>query len=196
MGGVANILMEYRVVVLGDKQVGRTSFIERFVTGRFPEHTEVTIEDEAFTKQISMPGEEPFKLKVVDIAYTGNQNNIENRGQAYIFIFDLTERKTFTELPKYVKRIRTANNLTSTDTFPFALVGNKVDIVNFKKNSRQVKKSEAIQFAKSVGGSKKCYFECSPKESINMDEPFEYAVRALWSKLEQSVKGNSEKCSV
>ena len=185
------------MVVLGDKQVGQTSFIQSFMEGKCPESTEVTIEDCEYRKKISWPGEESFFLKVVDVAYTGNETNIQCRGQSYILIFDLTERKTFDELSRYIERIRIANNLPKTDKIPFALVGNKVDIVNFKKNSREVKKSEALHFAKSLGGNKHCYFESSPKESINVEEPFQYAVKALWAKLEQSVqKGNDEKCQV
>lgn len=188
--------MEYRCIVLGDKQVGQTSFIRRFIEGKFPEECEVTIEDTAYTRKITMPGEEPFSVKVIDVAYTGNETNMRSLGQAYILIFDLTERKTFQELPKYVERIRNANNLSSSAKFPFVVVGNKVDVVNFKKNSREVKKSEAISFVKSNGGSKNCYFECSPKESINVDEPFQSAVKALWENLEIAVGAKGEKCSI
>ena len=43
--------MEYRVVVLGNKQVGRTSFVKRFIEDKFPSSTEVTIEDCDYKKK-------------------------------------------------------------------------------------------------------------------------------------------------
>ena len=190
--------MEYRVIVLGNKQVGRTCFVEKFITGEFPEETEVTIEDKEYKKRVTIPGEEPCVIKVVDIAYLGADKLIANRGQAYILVFDLTDRTSFDELPLHVDRIRTANKYENGDTFPVCVVGNKVDVVNFKPNSRKVKKSEAERFCKSIGANKKLYFEVSARENINIELPFEHAVRALWAHLESSVnlKKSGDNCTI
>lgn len=190
--------MEYRVVVLGNKQVGRTSFVKRFIEDKFPSSTEVTIEDCDYKKKISIPGEEFCYVKVVDIAYTGSDSNMKNSGQSYIFVFDITDKVSFKDLKLFVNRVREANSFDKSYTFPFCIVGNKVDIVNVKPGAREVKKADAVKLCKSLGGTKDSYFECSARDGINITEPYELAVKLLWKHLEKAsgVTNHGEHCMI
>lgn len=188
--------MEYRVVVVGDKQVGKTSLIAKFISGEFPNSPEYTIEDKEHRKKVTIPGEEPCIIKVIDTAFTG-RDYMKNKAQAYILLYDITERKTFEELDLYIKNIREVNQFQDNQFVPFVVVGNKKDVVDFKSGAREVRASQGKSLAKKLG-KKCCFYEVSARDGTNVELVFQQAVKELWMSLEISagVKQHGDGCLV
>ena len=184
--------MEYRIVVLGDKQVGKTSLIKQFISNQFNEETEVTIEDQEYKKQVKIPGEESCGVKVIDTAFTGQSSNMVNLAQVYVIVYDITEKVTFGKLDLYIKRIKEINNINETHRIPVVLVGNKKDLVDLVSGRRQVTRSEGKKLLKKWGGDKNSFIEITARDNGQVNQVFEQALKQLWKKLQSSVEAGPE----
>ena len=60
------------------------------------------------------------------------------RVQGIIILYDITDKKTFLNVPNWIKLIQETNN-----SVPYTLVGNKCDL----KKERKVEEEEAIKFS-------------------------------------------------
>jgi Ras-related protein Rab-8A len=99
-------------------------------------------------------GQERFKT-ITESYYKG--------AAGVIFVYSVTDRKTFDNLANWIKQV----NESHPDTLTKIIVGNKCDC---KDNERQVSAGEASKFAKSCGIE---HIETSAKENINVNELFE-----------------------
>lgn len=88
-------------------------------------------------------------------------------GKAFLLVFDVTNRATFEGLHRFRDRILLVRD---TEEVPMVLVGNKVDLVEY----RQVSTEEALAHAKELGIP---YIECSALKNLNCDSAFFEAIR-------------------
>ena len=149
-----------KLILVGDSNVGKSSFMEMFLNNRFTSDAHFTIGVDYGSKQIihnnnkttiriwDTAGQESYR-SIVDIYFRNTQGAL--------LLFNLTDRSTFHNafniwLPKLVD-----------NSIPFILVGNKCD-------QKAVVSSEEIKY--------KCqehniiYIEASAKEDINVDQSF------------------------
>uniref|UniRef100_A0A3B4WWC2 GTP-binding protein n=1 Tax=Seriola lalandi dorsalis TaxID=1841481 RepID=A0A3B4WWC2_SERLL len=162
----------YRVVLLGDHGVGKTS-----LTGIFAGITEkdeqpgdtyertLTVDGEK-TTLIVMDTWENDKLEGAD---SSSQDECLKVGSAYVIVYSVTDRSTFdsaAELRITLRRARQAENL------PIILVGNKSDLVR----SREV----AVEEGRACAVVFDCKFiETSASLQHNVTELFEGVVRQI-----------------
>ncbi|XP_058486698.1 GTP-binding protein REM 1 isoform X2 [Solea solea] len=164
----------YRVVLLGDHGVGKTSLAGIFagITDKDEQSGETTYE-----RALTVDGEETT-LIVMDTWENDKLEGEENRssqddclkvGSAYVIVYSVTDRSTFesaAELRITLRRIRQAENI------PIILVGNKSDLVR----SREV----AIEEGRACAVVFDCKFiETSASLQHNVTELFEGMVRQI-----------------
>ncbi|PRP85900.1 hypothetical protein PROFUN_06174 [Planoprotostelium fungivorum] len=126
------------------------------------------------TKQIwDTAGQEKFKSLGVAF-YRGTD--------ACLLVFDVTEAKTFDTLDSWKNDFLSKGNINDPDTFPFVLVGNKIDL----EANRQVSEKQAKEWCERNGQIP--YFETSAKEAVNVRAAFEaLVVKALGRNKEEVV---------
>ncbi|KAG7494425.1 GTP-binding protein REM 1 [Solea senegalensis] len=164
----------YRVVLLGDHGVGKTSLAGIFagITDKDEQSGETTYE-----RALTVDGEETT-LIVMDTWENDKPEGEEDRssqddclkvGSAYVIVYSVTDRSTFesaAELRITLRRIRQAENI------PIILVGNKSDLVR----SREV----AIEEGRACAVVFDCKFiETSASLQHNVTELFEGVVRQI-----------------
>jgi len=161
-----NIL--FKIVVLGESGVGKTSLLLRYVENKFTIATKSTIGSDFLSKQIEVDGK-PVVLQIWD---TAGQERFQGLGTSFyrgadgvIFVFDVTRKKTFDELAQWKKAFLIQIGQENNQNFPMLILANKVDL-----DERQVTKQDMSSFCSSQGI--KCY-ETSAKESINVDKAFD-----------------------
>ena len=142
------------IVVLGE-MVGKSCLIYRFINNESPkEHDPTIIETYSVLIKISTGEQIPFNI--LDTHYGDNSYYIDewiNQADGFLLVFAINEHDSFEEIKKkYFERITKHNK----DKFPIILVGNKIDLENW----RYVLKSEVSEFAESNGMK---YFETSDK---------------------------------
>jgi GTP-binding nuclear protein Ran len=165
---MSSAVPEFKVVLVGDGGVGKTTFVKRHLTGEFEK------------KYVATQGAEvrplPFstsygniRFNVWDTAgqekFAGLRDGYYVESQAAIIMFDVTSRVTYKNVPNWHRDI-----VRVCDDIPVVLVGNKVDV-----KSRKVKASQ-INFHRRKNIQ---YFDVSAKSNYNFDKPFLWIARKL-----------------
>ena len=167
-------VFEYKIILVGDPGVGKTSILTKFVTNEFQSVYSSTIGVEFKLKDIYVNnncarlkiwdtcGQEKFRA--ITRQYFKNSNGV-------FIVFDLTNKDTIKRLNVWMKDIN--DNITN-DFFVF-LIGNKVDI-----KDRDISISEE---AKQFANNKKInYYEVSAKTGSGIYNVFEKMANKLVSK--------------
>ena len=117
----------YKVVLLGDDNVGKTSLCLKLVKNIFKKDVESTIGVNFFTKNVLHHGN---NFKIIFWDTSGHERfrcvikNYYNVANLYILMFDLSNRKTFDSLSFWLNEIQKYNN---TRDYKIIVIGNKKD---------------------------------------------------------------------
>ncbi|CAM9099733.1 unnamed protein product [Discosporangium mesarthrocarpum] len=126
--------LQYKVILLGDGTVGKTSIATRFSQESFSDSYKQTIGLDFFVKRIILPGDVQVALQIWDI---GGQSISSKMMTTYIYgahavimCYDITNYDSFHNLDDWYRIVR--------KTFPqgnmpyVALVGNKCDLSHLR----------------------------------------------------------------
>jgi len=173
-----NIL--FKVVVLGESGVGKTSLLVRYVENKFSIATKSTIGSDFLSKEIGVDGR-PVTLQIWDTAgqerFQGLGTHFYRGADGVCFVFDVTRRKTFEELDQWMKAFLIQVGQEGNDNFPMIILSNKIDLDN-----REVTKKEIEQWCSKQNLT---FYETSAKECINVDKAFENIARLILSKTKE-----------
>ena len=171
-------------VLIGESGVGKSSIAKRFSGGSFSNSETCTIGIEFHTKAVGLKGGR-VKLNIWD---TSGHESFESLTRSYyrsailvMLVFDLTNRKTFSNLDKWIERARKL----APDNVRLVLVGNKSD----NAMARAVTSKEALDFAQK---NKISYLETSAKTGRGVKNAFHLGCRSVWSGIsDKSINPNS-----
>ncbi|XP_061758159.1 ras-related protein Rab-33A [Nerophis ophidion] len=159
----------FKIIVIGDSNVGKTCLTFRFTGGSFPDKTEATIGVDFREKAVEIEGE-TIKVQVWDTA--GQERFRKSMVEHYyrnvhavVFVYDVTKMASFRNLQTWIEE---CNGHRVSASVPRVLVGNKCDLVE----QIQVPSNTALKFADSHN---MLLFETSakdPRESQNVDSIF------------------------
>jgi len=161
-------ILRYKVAIIGDGNVGKTTLLRRFATGMFQESRIMTIGVDFQTVNVKS-GDVSFKLTVWDLAgqerFASFRENFYRGARAVALVFDVTDRQSFEGLPRWLKEAK-----TGVDHNRFLVIGNKIDMPN-----RVVEAVEGKQYAASISAA---YLETSAKTGDGVARLFELLARA------------------
>lgn len=119
----------FKIIVIGDSNVGKTCLTFRFTGGSFPEKTEATIGVDFREKAVEIEGEK-IKVQVWDTA--GQERFRKSMVEHYyrnvhavIFVYDVTSLASFQSLPEWIEE---CGRHSVCPMVPRVLVGNKCDL--------------------------------------------------------------------
>ncbi|XP_070369235.1 GTP-binding protein Rit2 isoform X1 [Equus asinus] len=216
---------EYKVVMLGAGGVGKSEWhflvgiqhspghsgthcgfamTMQFISHQFPDYHDPTIED-AYKTQVRIDNE-PAYLDILDTAgqaeFTAMREQYMRGGEGFIICYSVTDRQSFQEAAKFKELIFQVRH---TYEIPLVLVGNKIDLEQF----RQVSTEEGLSLAREYNCA---FFETSAALRFCIDDAFHGLVReirkkesmpslmekklkrkdSLWKKLKGSLKKKRE----
>jgi len=129
-----------KIIVLGESGVGKTSLLIRYVENRFTFNTKSTIGANFLTKRMEIDD----KVATCQIWDTAGQERFQGLGTAFyrgsdgvIFVFDVTNRKSFEELEQWKKAFLIQVGQEGNDNFPMIIVANKVDLADQREVSQK-----------------------------------------------------------
>ncbi|GAB1601674.1 putative Ras-related protein Rab-33 [Argonauta hians] len=119
----------FKIIVIGETNVGKTCLTYRFCSGKFPDKTEATIGVDFREKMILVENEQ-IKLQLWDTA--GQERFRKSMVQHYyrnvhavVFVYDVTKISSFENMPNWIEECD-RHNLNK--DIPRILVGNKCDM--------------------------------------------------------------------
>ncbi|XP_020231656.1 ras-related protein Rab7 [Cajanus cajan] len=176
-----------KVIVLGDSGVGKTSLMNQYVHKKFSQQYKATIGADFVTKELQIDD----RLVTLQIWDTAGQERFQSLGVAFyrgadccVLVYDVNVMKSFDTLDNWHEEFLKQANPPDPRTFPFILLGNKIDIDG--GNSRVVSEKKAKDWCASKGNIP--YFETSAKEDYNVDAAFLcIAKAALANEREQDI---------
>jgi small GTP-binding protein len=176
-----NKICQFKVVLLGESAVGKSSLVLRFVKREFHEFQESTI-GAAFLTQTLQIDDSTVKFEIWDTAGQERYHSLAPmyyRGaQAALVVYDITSKDSFLKAQNWVKELQRQAN----SNIVIALVGNKLDLAN----RRMVEYNEAKSFADE---NNLLFMETSAKTAANVVEVFTaIAARLPKSDGEQAAK--------
>ena len=175
-----------KVIILGDSGVGKTSLMNQFVNKKFSNQYKATIGADFLTKEVIVDD----RVVTIQIWDTAGQERFQSLGVAFyrgadccVLVYDVNNVKSFETLDSWRDEFLVQASPRNADSFPFVLLGNKIDL---EESKRVVSDKRARQWCQSKG-TEIPYFETSAKEAINVEEAFQAVARAALAR-EQEVE--------
>ena len=160
----------YKLVLVGDMNVGKTFLLSRYVKGQVPKATGPTIGVEFATKTVALPNGGTVKAQIWDTAgqerYRAITTAHYRRALGALLVYDITQAKTFANVQKWMQELRDHAD----PDIVIMLVGNKVDLVEVKPAERQVPRETAQRLAQEQG---LLFCETSAVQGTQVREAFE-----------------------
>ena len=160
-----NIKSEYdtliKILVLGDQNVGKTKFIERFITDKYSEISKATTNIDLVQKKMTVDNYQiccQLWDTVGQEKYHSISKSLYSKVHGIILVFDVTCRESFENLSKWIEDIR-----NSCLRMPIIIIAHKCDLLN----ERKVIKKEIDEFCEK---NKLNYYESSSKNNINISK--------------------------
>ena len=173
-------LPQIKIILLGDSQVGKTAFINRYCKNSFLQVGLATfgMEDE---KKILKIKDKMYRLKIWDTAGQERFRSIPKRYyqnvDGILLLFDLNQRQSFDNILNWIKSINenTRSRFTNESVnLTITLIGNKIDL------ERKVSHEEINKLVHELNIS---YFEVSCKLNINIYDSITYNIFECIKKL-------------
>merc|ERR1711934_404181 len=167
----ASKVVQFKLVLLGDSAVGKSSLVLRFVRGQFFEYQESTIGAAFLTQNVSL-NDYTVKFEIWDTAGQERYHSLAPmyyRGAAAaVVVYDITNADSFARAKSWVKELQRQGS----PNIVIALAGNKCDLAS----KRKVEASEASEYAKDNG---LFFMETSAKTALNVEELFKAIAKKL-----------------
>ena len=162
--------LTFKILILGDSNVGKTSLLLTYVDNYFPDSHVATIGIDYKIKEVIVNG---LKLKL-QIWDTSGQERFRSMTHTFLrsangiaFVYDITNKKSFEGVKNWIKDAE-----SNSPGFEKVLIGNKTDL----EGKREVSHDSSEKFASK---KKIKTFETSAKTNINVNEPFDYLAQLI-----------------
>merc|ERR1719498_1804510 len=160
--------IEFKLVLVGDGGVGKTTFVKRHLTGEFEKKYIATLGVEVHPMPF-FTSKGKILFNVWDTAgqekLGGLRDGYYINGNCGIIMFDVCSRITYQNVPKWYKDLtRVCENI------PIVLVGNKVDVKDRKVKAKQI----TFHRKKNLQ-----YYDISAKSNYQFEKPFVWLLRRL-----------------
>ncbi len=160
----------FKIALFGDGGVGKTTLINRFLTGKFIQDFKMTIGVEFYTKTLNI-GNKRISLKIWDFAghdqfqFKNLFPNYMSGASGGIFMYDITRYSSIKNVDEWLKTLMIGLNGRD-DKIPILLVGGKGDLED--------QRSVDSDHAKNIASKNSFYdfLECSSITGDNIESIF------------------------
>jgi Ras-related protein Rab-1A len=160
----------FKVIVVGEGGVGKTTLVNRYASGKFSEDTKLTVGASFYTFENKVNGDTSVKLQIWDF---GGEKRFRfilpsyTRGaHGVIFAFDLTRSTTLFNLEEWFELIK-----ENADSPIFLLIGTKADKIE-EAGIEAVNTEQITEFMKTYDLSSKLFLRTSSKTGENIENVF------------------------
>jgi len=139
--------LQFKLVLLGESAVGKSSLVLRFVKDQFDDYRESTIGAAFLTQTVTLDDQTTVKFEIWD---TAGQERYKSLAPMYyrnancaVVVYDITQSASLEKARSWVRELQRQAD----PSIVIALCGNKTDL----ENRRQVSQEEAKKYAAEEG---------------------------------------------
>ena len=186
--GPGSRFAQFKLVLLGETAVGKSSVVHRFVKNTFDDMRESTIGAAFLTQSVTLPeNNTTIKFEIWDTAGQERYKTLApmyyRNAHAALCVYDITSRSSFIKAQEWINEL----SKQAPEGIIIYLAGNKLDLAE----NREVEAYEVEQYAEQVSkeGTKILSGECSAKSSDGVSDIFYGIARQL--PLEEAIHGSN-----
>lgn len=182
----------YKIVIIGDSAVGKTSLCQRFDNGAFHEDMLSTVGVDFFFQMIQIASK-TVKLQVWDTAgqerFRTMKSSYYRRCDGILVVFDITNGESFQRTTSWLDEI---NQHCPTGTVDLLLLGNKADLAS----DRQVSMVQAVDW--TTENHIPAFSETSAKDGTGVDAAFLALAGLIYDRvgIRQQASSRNQKVSL
>lgn len=169
----------FKIVLLGDPGVGKSSLITRFVHNRFSASYLMTIGVDILSKQLFV-GDDEVLFLISDIGgqerFASVREKFYRGAKGCLLVFDLTRENTLTSLNLWKKGLDSVE-----DEVIFFVVGNKADL----KEQVVISDDETYKLVEELKLPKESFFITSAKTGEKVEDAFITFAKELMAAVEK-----------
>ncbi|KAL0208216.1 hypothetical protein P9112_010803 [Eukaryota sp. TZLM1-RC] len=169
----------FKIVIIGDSEVGKSSLLKRFCDADFDEHESVTIGIDFRAKTINIDGKN-VPLTIYDTAgqcrFRTLCASFYRSSDGILLVYDVTKRSSFVSLKGWLDEVE---RYLGEESPHIMTVGNKID----KESQREVDTEQGKTFAREHNS---LFVETSAREGEGVDQAFEELVRKIFDSNDTS----------
>ena len=174
--------MIFKMILIGDTNVGKTNILSRYINNTFSEVTKSTVGVELGTK-VEKINNKKIKVQIWDTAgqerYKSITKTYYKGAKGAFIVYDITKKDSFKNVDKWIQDLK---EFGDEDT-SILIVGNKSDLEeNREVTIEEVKKKAEVY--------KVAYCETSALKSQNINYAFQTLIKLVAEKMEN--KKNEE----
>jgi len=170
----------YKVLLIGEPNVGKSSIIRHLLLGEFDESYHATTGVDLSAVAVNVDPFTPVILTIIDLGGQDDFSALRTqyyRGAHYsVLVYDITSRKSFECLPEWYAGIlqNIDPSASGHNTLPGVLIGNKNDL----ESAREVPTKDGRIYADLIGWQ---FWESSAKTGDNVEEVFNRIAKEIFS---------------
>ncbi|XP_062510415.1 ras-related protein Rab-39B-like [Corticium candelabrum] len=172
-----NFEYQFRLILIGDSTVGKSSLLRQFTEGRFIEVSDPTVGVDFHARIVNLDGV-PIKLQLWD---TAGQERFRSITRSYyrnaaggLLVYDITNRTSFEHVKEWLDE---ASRCAEPNRVVFIMVGHKTDQVK----QRRVTTQEGEQLAEQLGIQ---FVETSAKSGTHVEDAFYKVAKEIYRLLQ------------
>ena len=170
---------KFKIILLGEKGVGKSSIIERYVNNKFSNFETQDTRDSVFIKKYDIDKNLAVELSINDTSEVENMQKFPREyfkdAHGAILVFSFADRKSFEKLSYWKDELFD----NGPEDIVFCILGNQAD----RTADKQVKVEEAKAFAED-----NLFVEVSAKAGNNISMAFEELTNRIILKQKEEVK--------
>ena len=189
-----NEAIEYKLVLIGNCDVGKTSIFKKITTDVFTEKNISTIgmDKRSLTFEIEVNENNKKQLKNFDISLvdTAGQERFKSITKTYfkgadgiILLYDVTNKESFDQIENWLESIHESIGNQKNSKYIIFLLGNKIDLIGEDGIERCVSEHEAEEKCKehNLLWGKECSAKTFSQEDFN--NMFKVFVEKIYQKI-------------
>ncbi len=167
----------YKVLLVGDANVGKSSLIRRVLLNEFDPDYRATVGVDLSAAALNIDPFTPVIMTLIDLGGQADFNELRTQyyrgAHGVVFVYDVADRSTFESLERWIFGVQ--DNIVTQEgreLIPL-LIANKID----QTDIREVTPEEGFAFAKRWEFA---YGEASAKDGTNVQSLFQELARTIY----------------